>query len=409
MSRIDNMLQRLCPGGVPVRALGDVGTFIRGGGMQKADLVEEGYPAIHYGQIHTLYGTSTTKTRSFVAPEFAEKLRKAEPGDIVIATTSEDDDAVAKAVAWLGDKPAAISGDAYIYRHTLVPKYVAYFFQSDQFNDQKKRSITGTKVKRISGESLAKIMLPVPPVEVQEEVVRTLDNLQSLDAELNAELGVELEARLAQHAYYRDALLAPEGAEVPRIPLGELADFKYGFTASAAASGEYRFLRITDITPAGKLSPSGAKYVASSAAAQEYLVQPGDLLMARTGATYGKTMLVMPDEPAIYASFLIRIRFKQPNVLPAYYWHFAQSELYWSQANAMVSRGGQPQFNANVLKLVEVPVPPVEEQERIVSLLDRLDSLVSELAIRLPAEQTARRAQYTYYRDRLLAFKGAAA
>lgn len=134
-------------------------------------------------------------------------------------------------------------------------------------------------------------------------------------------------------------------------------------------------------------------------------MRPGDLLMARTGGTYGKTMLVNSDEAAIYASFLIRIRFKQPNILPAYYWHFAQSNLYWSQAKAMVSTGGQPQFNANVLKLVKMPVPPIEEQARIVMQLDSLDSLVNDLAISLSAEVKARRTQYQHYRDRLLTFR----
>lgn len=96
-------------------------------------------------------------------------------------------------------------------------------------------------------------------------------------------------------------------------------------------------------------------------------------------------------------------------MLPAYYWHFAQSDLYWSQANAMVSTGGQPQFNANVLKLVEVPVPPIAEQDRIVGILDKFDALVNDLSVGLPAELRARRQQYEYYRDKLLTFEEAAA
>ena len=152
MSRIDDLIKELAPEGVPFKALGDVGVFIRGNGLQKSDLTDEGVPAIHYGQVHTTYGTWAMETVSFVDPDLAKTLRRAAPGDLVLATTSEDDEAVAKAVAWLGDADAAVSGDAYIYRHTLDPKYVAYYFQSDQFQDQKKRSITGTKVRRISGQ-----------------------------------------------------------------------------------------------------------------------------------------------------------------------------------------------------------------------------------------------------------------
>ena len=96
-------------------------------------------------------------------------------------------------------------------------------------------------------------------------------------------------------------------------------------------------------------------------------------------------------------------------MLPAYYWHFAQSDLYWNQANALVSTGGQPQFNANVLKLIKVPVPSLDEQGRIVATLDKFEVLVNDLSTGLAAELNARRKQYDHYRDRLLSFKELAA
>lgn len=95
-------------------------------------------------------------------------------------------------------------------------------------------------------------------------------------------------------------------------------------------------------------------------------------------------------------------------LLPGFYWHFAQSSAYWSQAESLVSRGGQPQFNANVLKLIRLPIPPLDEQRRIVATLDQFDALVNDLSIGLPAELKARRQQYEYYRDRLLTFREAA-
>jgi len=191
--------------------------------------------------------------------------------------------------------------------------------------------------------------------------------------------------------------------------LSDLANFKYGYTASAAPVGEYRFIRITDINANGKLSLNDAKFVAATDDMTEYLVKAGDLLMARTGATYGKTMLVEEDLDAVYASFLIRIRLNESEILPGYYWHFAQSGDYWQQADALVSTGGQPQFNANVLKTIQLPVPPLKEQERIVAILDKFDALVNDLSVGLPAEIAARRQQYEYYRDRLLTFPELAA
>lgn len=203
MSRIDELIEALCPNGVPFKLLGDIGQFIRGNGLQKNDLTNSGLPAIHYGQIHTYYGTAADTTISFISPELAKKLRKAEPGDLVIATTSEDDEAVGKAVAWIGTSSVAVSGDAYIYRHSLDPKFVSYFFQSYQFQHQKRRGITGTKVRRLSGESLSRLLIPVPPIEVQREIVRILDTFSKLEAELEA----ELEARRKQYEHYRDRLL----------------------------------------------------------------------------------------------------------------------------------------------------------------------------------------------------------
>lgn len=406
MSPIDDLIKELAPEGVPFKALGDVGEFIRGSGLQKSDLTDDGVPAIHYGQVHTTYGTWATETISFVDPDFARTLRRAAPGDLVLATTSEDDEAVAKAVAWLGDADAAVSGDAYIYRHTLDPKYVAYYFQSVQFQDQKKRSITGTKVRRISGDALARIVIPVPPIEVQRAIVEDLEQLGSSRARLEGDLKAELELRQRQYSHYRTRLLISSDDDAPakNIPLGDFAVFKYGYTASAQDDGDYRFIRITDITSTGKLNRSGAKYVGASAAASDYVVRSGDLLMARTGGTYGKTMLVRDGEPSVYASFLIRIQIDPEIMLPSYYWHFAQSDLYWSQAAAMVSTGGQPQFNANVLKRVVVPVPPLEKQRQIVEVLDEFDTFVSELSEVLVTECDARRKQYEYYRDRLFAF-----
>ena len=405
MSRIDDLIAQLCPGGVRFAPLGEVGVLVRGNGLPKSDFTTSGVGAIHYGQIYTYYRTWTKETISYVAPETAARLAAVDPGDVIITNTSENIEDVGKAVAWLGDSQIVTGGHATIFKHEHDPRFVAYWFQSPSFQLQKRRLATGTKVIDVSARMLAEVRIPVPPLAVQEEIVSVLDKFETLEAELEA----ELEARRRQFAYYRDSLLTfREAGGVRWIPMGELAEFKYGLTASAEDSGAFRFLRITDITPWGKLSPEGAKYVSTSTRIDDFVVEPGDIFMARTGATFGKTMLVELEDPAVFASFLIRIRFKERNVLPAYYWHFAQSSLYWSQANAMVSSGGQPQFNANVLKLVVIPVPPLDEQKRIASTLDKFDALVNDLSMGLPAELAARRKQYEHYRDRLLTFKEAA-
>ncbi|XKH55591.1 restriction endonuclease subunit S [Citricoccus nitrophenolicus] len=408
MSDIDELIAGLSPNGVEYKTLGQVGTFVRGSGLQKADLRDEGIPAVHYGQIHTIYGVSTAETKSFTDEEIAVKLRHAKPGDLLIATTSEDDDAVAKATAWLGSTDLVLSGDAYIYRHELDPMYVAYFFESKSFQDQKRRYISGTKVRRISGDSLAKIRIPVPPLQVQKKISGMLDRFTQLEAELETALELELEARRIQYAHFL-SLLTRVDEGVSLVALGDIAEFKYGYTNKASASGTHRFIRITDIGSHGRLLDDGAKFVSPDGAADDYLVQLGDILMARTGGTFGKTMLFESDEPSVYASFLIRVRFPGGALLPAFYWYFAQSTAYWDQANALVSTGGQPQFNANALKRVLVPVPTFDAQQKVVERLRRLESAATGLNEALAVEQVSRRRQYKYYRDRLFTFKELAA
>ncbi|WP_380057450.1 restriction endonuclease subunit S [Falsihalocynthiibacter sp. SS001] len=185
-----------------------VGTFTRGGGLQKKDFAESGVGCIHYGQIYTHYGTYAHDTKSFVSEEFAKKARMAKPGDLVIATTSENDEDVCKAVAWLGDEDIAVSSDACFYSHKLNPKFVAYFFQTEQFQKQKRVHITGAKVRRVNADSLAKILIPVPSPEEQERVVNILDKFDTLTTSLSEGLPREIKLRKQQYEYYRDLLLS---------------------------------------------------------------------------------------------------------------------------------------------------------------------------------------------------------
>src|SRR5262249_46246849 len=158
----------------------------------------------------TNYGTATALTRSFVRPELKSSLRLARKGDVVIAATGENVEDVCKAVAWIGDDEIAIHDDCYIYRHELDPKYVSYFFQSSAFRDEKIRVGSEWKVVRVSGSSMAKMKIPVPPLAVQREVGAVLDAFAALEGALEVELAAEREARRRQYEYYRDSLLTFE-------------------------------------------------------------------------------------------------------------------------------------------------------------------------------------------------------
>ena len=208
MSRIDELVGRLCPEGVEYRALGEVGTFTRGSGLQKKDFVEAGEPCIHYGQIYTYYGLSATETKSFIETALWNRLKKANPDDLIIAITSENVEDVCKAMVWEGEGQVAIGGHSTSYTTSLNSRYVAYWFQTEDFFKQKKKLVKGTKVIEMSPDNMAKIRIPVPPLEVQEEVVAILDRFDALTTSLTDGLPAEIEARRAQYAHYRDRLLA---------------------------------------------------------------------------------------------------------------------------------------------------------------------------------------------------------
>jgi len=246
VSRIDDLIAEHIPAGVRFEVLGDIAELVRGNGMPKADFTDTGIGAIHYGQIYTRYGVWATSTLSFVAQETAERLAKVNHGDIIITNTSENLADVGKAVAWLGSEQIVTGGHATVIRHGEDPKYLAYWFQSKSFRAQKTALATGTKVIDISAKQLSKIRLPLPPLEVQREIVRILDNFTELEA--------ELEARRKQYAHYRSQVFA--GVDARRVPLADLGKWTGGVTPSTSESryweaGTIPWLASMDVSASG--------------------------------------------------------------------------------------------------------------------------------------------------------------
>ncbi|MEI8240665.1 MAG: restriction endonuclease subunit S [Actinomycetota bacterium] len=406
MSRIDDLLRRHCPNGVEFQTLGDIGDLVRGNGIQKSDFTPEGVGCIHYGQIHTHYGTSATETKSFVSPELAARTRRALPGDLVIATTSEDDAAVGKAVAWLGAAPVAVSTDAFIFRHTLDPKYVSYFFQTADFRAQKQRHVTGTKVRRIGGSGLAQIRIPTPPLEVQHEIVRVLDLFESLEAELEA----ELEARRRQYAHYR-ALLMRLPDDVPRVPMGKIGEIFRGrrFTKQDYVPEGIGAIHYGELyTQYGVAASHVVTHVRAEMAAGLRFAQPGDVIIAEVGETVedvGKATAWLGDTPVAIHDGCYGFRHSMNPKFVAYYMQTAE---FQAEKNPHVARAKVKRLSLSGLMQVRIPVPSLPVQDGIVAVLDDFDELVNDLSIGLPAELLARRKQYEYYRDRLLTFEEAA-
>ena len=389
MSEISDMIQRLCPDGVEYRKLGEVGTFIRGNGLQKKDFVEDGVGCIHYGQIYTHYQTWTSRVISKVPEDLACKLVKVNCGDIVIACTSENIEDVCKAVAWLGNEQIVTGGHSAVYRHHLYPKYVAYFFQTEDFFNQKKKYARGAKVIDIKIDDLAKIEIPVPPLEVQRKIVEVLDNFSELTAELTA----ELEARKKQYEYYRDNLLnfnrgGQVASDVKWMKLGEICTLSRGKVISKD------YLR----------ENAGCYPVYSSQTANNGELgkintydYDGQYLTWTTDGAYAGTVFKRKGKFSITnVCGLITLNTKDVNYDYLYYWLSIEAPKY-------VYKGmGNPKLMSNVMGTILIPIPPLAEQERIVSILDRFEALTTDLTTGLHAEIKARKQQNEYDRETLL-------
>jgi type I restriction enzyme S subunit len=192
--------------------MGELGTFQRGRRFTKEDVVPSGIPSIHYGEIYTQYGVHARKAVSHVRADIATALRYAKRGDVVIAGVGETVEDVGKAVAWLGDEDVAFHDDCFVFRSEQDPTFIAYVMQTAAFHAQKDKYVARAKVKRLSGDGMAKIVIPVPPIEEQRRIVAILDKFDALVNDLSTGLPAEIKARRQQYEYYRDKLLTFEEA-----------------------------------------------------------------------------------------------------------------------------------------------------------------------------------------------------
>jgi type I restriction enzyme S subunit len=203
--------------------LGEVGEFIRGKRFTKKDYVEDGgIKAIHYGEIYTHYGTSSTSAISQVRSELAESLRYAETNDVIVASVGETIEDVGKAVAWLGDEKVAIHDDSYAIRHSLNPKYLSYCLQTEGFIAEKAKHVSRGKVKRLLIDGISKVRIAIPypndpekSLAEQARIVAILDKFDTLTNSISEGLPREIELRQKQYEYYLDLLLSfPKYEEV---------------------------------------------------------------------------------------------------------------------------------------------------------------------------------------------------
>ena len=416
MSKLDELLRELCPDGVEYKKLGEIATISRGGNFQKKDFLTEGVPCIHYGQIYTKYGLFADKTFTFISEECAIKQKMAQPNDIVMAVTSENIEDVCKCLAWLGDEPVAVSGHSAIIHHSQNAKYLVYYFHSQMFFAQKRKLAHGTKVIEVTPDALANITLPVPPAEIQHEVVRVLDSYTENVAELQRQLTAELTARQKQYEFYRDKLLTFDVLRGGTInfcqrTLGELFDFRNGLSKGKEFFGKGTpFVRYTDVYNHRTLRKKDitALVECTEDEKERLKVSRGDVLFTRTSETaedIGWSSVMLDDmDDCVFNGFTIKATPKTKELLPEYCAYcFSTSDFrqYVTKHCAFTTRAS---LTGNTIAQYRMTIPPLDIQSRIVNVLDNFEKICSDLKIGLPAEIEARQKQYEYYRDKLLTF-----
>ena len=376
MSKLDDLIKQLCPGGVEYKKLGDFASVIRGGNFQKKDFVGNGRPCIHYGQMYTHFKNTTDKTLTFVSDSVFEKSKQAQPNDIVMAVTSENVEDVCSCVAWLGKENIAVSGHTAIIHHNQNASFLSYYFHSELFFKQKVKLAHGTKVIEVTPDKLLGLEIPVPPLEVQKEIVRILDKFTSLEAELEA----ELEARRKQYEYYRDSLLT-FGDDVEWKTLGEIAKIKNG--------SDYKHLAEGSIPVYG--SGGIMTYV------DTYSYNKPSVLIPRKGSLKN---LFYVETPFWNVDTIFSTDINTNIICPKFLFYYLQTQ----HLEELNMAGGVPSLTQTILNKVKVPLPSQIKQQQIISILDRFESLCNDITSGLPAEIEARHKQYEYYRDKLLTF-----
>ena len=383
MESIEQMIKRLCPKGVEWKKINEIGTIYRGFAYSKKDFTDTGTPCIHYGQIYTRYGTFANKTFTCVSKDLAKGKRLAKKGDLVMAVTSENLEDVGKCLAWLGEDDILVSNHACFIRHSLNPKYLAYFLQTSYFFKYKKKISKGVKVIDLDLNMFGDMLIPVPPLEIQSRIVEVLDKMTTLTAELEA----ELEARKQQYEYYRNKLLifneiGGGNRQVVWKKISEICVKVYsGRNKSKTEQGLYPVYGSTGII----------------GMCESPVYNKRQILVARVGANAGFVHLADGSYDVSDNTIIIDLS-KEVNQKFVFYM------LRNANLNKFAKGGGQPLLTATQIKDFVIPVPSMPEQQRIVSILDRFEALTTDLQSGLPAEIEARRQQYEYYRNKLLTF-----
>jgi type I restriction enzyme, S subunit len=389
MNKIDKLIDEMCPQGVEFRALGEVCQISAGGDLPENYIKGQDKPSEEFQ--YPIYSNGSN-----------EKALYGYTDNYKI-----DKDAVTiSARGTIGYHSVRRAKFTPIVRLiTLIPsikiitvKFLNYVLDITAIGH------SGGSIPQLTVPNVKKIKIPIPPLTIQKEIVKILDNFTRLEAELEAYLEADLEVRRKQYEYYREELLR-FGDDVEFRTLGEICKVTSGGTPSKSkiefwAGGVLPWLKSEScnnkpiyqatnfITDLGLLK-SSAK-----------LIKKNATLMALVGATIFKTAYLEFDSTT--NQNIASIKSKDELILKDKFTFYYLTNLYGELKNKMKDYG---MLNLTTLRKIKIPIPPLPEQNRIVAILDKFDTLVNDISTGLPAEITARKKQYEYYRNQLLTFK----
>ena len=369
MSKLDDLIKKLCPNGVEFHSVEDVANVARGVRVVRSQLADQGsYPVFQ---------------NSLTPMGYYEKQNCNADTAFIIAAGAAGEIGYSYSDFWAAD-------DCYFFKcsKALSSRYLYHMLLWKQ--PFLKSRVRKASIPRLSRDHIEQLSIPVPPLPVQEEIVRILDSFTKLEAELEA----ELEARRRQYEYYRDKLLnfneldKAKSGGVKLMALGEIADIGTGSsnTNEELIQGLYPFF----------VRSQEVRWKNSYEFDETAIITSGD------GVGVGKVFHFVEGKYALHQR-AYRIHITDDAVFPKYFFHYMKTNfLVHITKNAVHS--SVTSIRRPMLEKFIVPVPSMEKQKRIVSILDRFDTLVNDLTSGLPAEIKARRQQYEYYRDKLLTF-----
>ena len=403
MPKLDKLIRELCSDGVQVFRLEEIAHYAKTR-IDCKTINEDNYVGVE-----NLLQNKAGKTKATSVPTTGMVIAY-QKNDILIGNIRPYLRKV-----WLADCEGGTNGDVLTVQiedtEKVIPQFLYYVLSSEKFFLYDIQNSKGAKMPRGSKDAVMKFEVPLPPPEVQREIVRMLDNYTKSVVGLQKQLTAEFTARKTQYSFYRSRLLTFD-ANVEWKTVDEIAEVTdYVANGSFAALKEnvnykhtpdYAILvRTTDLV--NGFDEENLVYIDKHA--YNYLSKSklygGEIIINNIGAGVGTTFLC-PCLDTYMSLAPNSIMVKTNNNKFYYYW--LNSKEGQNAIRKIVSQGSLPKFNKTGFRSIRLPVPPLDVQNRIVNVLDNFEKICSDLNIGLPAEIEARQKQYEYYRDKLLTF-----